>query len=266
MIINSLIIALTISLLIQVFFFLFAFFYKTDKVTDLSYGATFIVLSLFFLVKNNTYSLVEMTIVFLVTVWGLRLAWYLLQRIIKMGRDKRFDEIREKPLKLVSFWLMQAVVVWLIFIPVAVVLSSVTKNPSTATAVGVLLWLSGFLIELISDQQKFLFKKQYPNEFISTGLWRYSRHPNYFGEVLLWWGVFIVATPFLDGWLWLSIIGPLTISFVILFVSGIPVIEKSYDKKYGGRKDYREYKRSTSLFIPLPKAKRSQILDSFLLF
>ena len=106
------------------------------------------------------------------------------------------------------------------------------------------------MIETIADHQKFVFKNKNPKKFIKSGLWKYSRYPNYFGEMLLWWGLFIMITPYLGGISLLTIIGPIFITFILLFVSGIPMLEKSYNQKYGKDKEYQEYKRSTSKLIP----------------
>ncbi|MBN1168892.1 DUF1295 domain-containing protein, partial [Candidatus Woesebacteria bacterium] len=123
---------------------------------------------------------------------------------------------------------------------------------------GIMIWILGLIIEAVADQQKFTFKNNPKNKgrWIDTGLWKYSRHPNYFGEMFLWWGVFVFAIPFLNGLAWITILGPLYISFILIFVSGIPLLEKRYDEKYAVNEDYQNYKKATSLLIPLlPKKK-----------
>ena len=125
---------------------------------------------------------------------------------------------------------------------------------SKLTWTGIVIWGLGLLIESVADQQKFKFKSKAKNKkkWIQTGLWRYSRHPNYFGEITLWWGLFLVALPYLKGWAFLGIVGPMFITFILLFVSGIPPLEKRYQKKYGKNKKYQKYVRDTSLLLPLP--------------
>jgi steroid 5-alpha reductase family enzyme len=109
----------------------------------------------------------------------------------------------------------------------------------------------------VADWQKFVFKNREKNRglWIQSGLWNYSRHPNYFGEILLWWGIFLYVTPFIQGLYWISVIGPLFITFILLFVSGIPLLEKKYDKKYVKNEKYQKYKSSTSVLILLPKKR-----------
>jgi steroid 5-alpha reductase family enzyme len=110
------------------------------------------------------------------------------------------------------------------------------------------------VIEAVSDAQKSAFKgKQTEGErFITSGLWRYSRHPNYFGELLVWWGLFVFAVPFLAGAAFLVVVGPVFITVLLLFVSGIPLLERSAEERYGDDPAYREYKRRTSVLVPLP--------------
>ena len=112
------------------------------------------------------------------------------------------------------------------------------------------------IVESIADAQKFTFyqnKKTMQTPWIETGLWKYSRHPNYFGELFVWWGIFVAVVPVLTGWSWLSIVGPLSITGLLLFVTGVPTVKKSMDKKFGDDPRYKEYLLRTRLLIPLPK-------------
>jgi steroid 5-alpha reductase family enzyme len=119
---------------------------------------------------------------------------------------------------------------------------------------GVSIWLVGLVIEAAADAQKSAFKAKEENRerFITSGLWGYSRHPNYFGEMLVWWGLFIYAVPFLQGAAFAVVIGPVFITLLLLFVSGIPLLERSAEAKYGDDPAYREYQRRTSILVPLP--------------
>ena len=119
---------------------------------------------------------------------------------------------------------------------------------------GAVIWLLGLVIEAVSDAQKSAFKSKAENRerFVTSGLWRYSRHPNYFGEMLVWWGLFVFAVPFLHGAAFAVVIGPVFITLLLLFVSGIPLLERSAEAKYGEDPAYREYKRRTSILVPLP--------------
>jgi len=112
----------------------------------------------------------------------------------------------------------------------------------------------GLILETIADYQKYTFKNDPTNhgKWIQCGLWKFSRHPNYFGELLVWWGLFIIAFGFLTGALWLTILGPIYLTLLLLFVSGVPTLENKYDQRYKDNGDFQRYKESTSLIIPLP--------------
>ena len=246
-----------IALGVQLIFFAFAAYYKSDKLTDLSYGLTFILLTFYLFFKFVAYSPAQLIIAWAIIIWGSRLVIYLFNRILIIKKDKRFDGIRENTLKFASFWLFQGITVWIIMLPHILALSSERTLPlGWSTWLGLILWAAGLSVETIADRQKFKFKTKVKNKdkWIESGLWRYSRHPNYFGEIILWWGLFILALPFLNAWQYLSVIGPLFITFILLFVSGIPPLEKRYNQKYDNNKSYQEYKERTSLLIPLPRS------------
>lgn len=249
--------ALLISFLVQIGFFLFAAAFKTDKVTDLSYGLSFIILAWWGWWQGGL-AFLKLPVVLMVTFWGLRLAGYLLIRIVKIKRDKRFDGIREKFWKFASFWFFQAISVWVIMLPATVFLSQTeSKRPGMFPLIGFLIWALGLGIETVADAQKFAFKNKPENKdrWIETGVWAWSRHPNYFGEMLVWWGLWLaVIVSLRAGYLW-TIIGPIYITFLLLFVSGVPTLEKKYDERYRKNTDYQAYKKRTSLIIPLPPKK-----------
>jgi steroid 5-alpha reductase family enzyme len=248
---------LLISFLIQIVFFVFAASFKTDKFTDLSYGLTFVGLAFLVLIYNGNFFSYQIVLTAAITLWGGRLAGYLFIRILKTKRDKRFDGIRENFLKFARFWILQTVSVWIIMLPSFYILSSQSSRKlSPIMYLGILLWLTGLVIETIADYQKYFFKINLQNKgsWIETGLWKYSRHPNYFGEMLCWWGIFIFSTPFLSDWAWILAIGPIYITSLLLFVSGIPPLEKKYNEIFKDNPGYQSYKNRTSLIIPfLPK-------------
>lgn len=250
--------ALILSFGIQALFFLFAAGFKTDKVTDFSYSLSFIILVMVLLLQGRAFEPVQIGFALCVVAWALRLGAYLFTRILKIGKDDRFDDKRGDVVKFLAFWVLQALTVWLVMLPAAVFLGteSIPSAP-LLTGAGFLLWLAGFVIEAVSDAQKFRFKSNPENrgKWIDSGLWRYSRHPNYFGETLLWWGLFLVVLPVLEGMLYLTVLGPVSITLLLLFVSGIPLLEQSADKRYGDNASYLDYKRRTSIFIPLPPGK-----------
>ena len=186
--------ALLIILLIQVVFFVFAAYFKTDKVTDLSYGLSFVATSTVLLLINKTHFFWQSILVLLIAIWGIRLAGFLFIRVMKLKRDYRFDGVRENVVKFGRFWLLQAISIWLILLPAVAALGSKTNlSFNTAGYLGLAIWTVGFIIETVADYQKYQYKnlENKSHEWISSGLWRYSRHPNYFGEMLCWWGIFI---------------------------------------------------------------------------
>ncbi|XP_075491973.1 uncharacterized protein LOC142530087 isoform X3 [Primulina tabacum] len=190
-------------------------------------------------------------------IWGLRLGLFLLMRILHWGEDRRFDEMRTNLGKLAVFWIFQAVWVWTVSLPVTIVNAS-DQNPSVQARdiTGWIMWSIGIFVEATADQQKLLFKNAQENRgrWCNAGLWKYSRHPNYFGEILLWWGIFVAATPVLKKAEWLVIFGPIFLTLLLLFLSGFPLLEESADKKYGNVSAYIHYKRTTSPLILLPPA------------
>jgi steroid 5-alpha reductase family enzyme len=227
---------------------------RTDVVTDLSYSLTFAVLALV-LLATGAREPVQLVAALLVLLWAGRLGAYLFRRILRMKVDHRFDGIREEPLRFARFWLLQAITVAVVMLPVSYLLD---RNDPPGfrpwTIAGTCIWLAGLLIEAVADAQKSAFRANEGNRgrFIASGLWRYSRHPNYFGELLVWWGLFVYAVPVLHGWAFAVVAGPVFITLLLLFVSGIPPLERSADEKYGNDPAYRAYKRRTSILVPLP--------------
>lgn len=244
--------------LIQVLFFVFAAILRTDKFTDLAYGLTFVILAVALTFWTGTFYAIQLMLTLMVAIWGLRLAGYLFIRIIKTKRDKRFDKIRNNFFKFAGFWTLQAVTIFAVMLPTILVLSSKNdKSTMVFTVVGYMIWLIGFAIETVADYQKYQFKskKENKDKWIETGVFRYSRYPNYFGEMTLWWGVFVMAIPFIAGWQWISVLGPVFITCILLFVSGIPPLERRYNKKYAKDRKYQLYKKRTSILIPFPPKK-----------
>jgi len=253
--------ALLISIIIQIFFFIFAFYFKTDKVTDLSYGLTFIIISIFYFLFRSYNFFPQLLLTLMITLWGLRLSVYLFIRIMKTKKDERFDGIRENFVKFSRFWALQAVSVWVIMLPSIYFLSLETDiSRSVFIFLGFFIWLFGLFIETLADYQKFSFKNNPENKgkWIQTGIWKYSRHPNYFGEMTLWWGIFIFTLSFTSSYTLFTIVGPLYITFLLIFVSGIPPLEKKYKERYKDNIAYRKYLKQTSVLFPLPLKKTAK--------
>jgi steroid 5-alpha reductase family enzyme len=252
--VTAILLSFVIALALNGAFFAVAAVRKTDVVTDLSYSLTFALLAVV-LPFTGAGDTVQWVASLLVLIWAIRLGAYLFRRILRMKVDHRFDEMRDKPLRFARFWLLQAISVAVIMLPVSYLLDR-DEAPGFGAwaAVGAAVWLAGLVVEAVADAQKSAFRGNEANRdrFVDSGLWRYSRHPNYFGEILVWWGIFLYAIPFLHGAAFAVVIGPIFITVLLLFVSGIPLLERSADKKYGDDPAYIEYKRQTSILVPLP--------------
>lgn len=248
---------LVIALLINVALFIPAYFFKTDKLTDISYCLTFIVLSVCALIASNWSAYSQLLFVINV-LWACRLAIFLWMRIMRLGRDKRFDDIRNNAIKFFGFWLLQGFSVWLIMLPSFLFWTTKKHQFSFLVVVGCVVWALGLAIESIGDYQKTKFyrTKNHAHSFIDTGLWRYSRHPNYFGEILLWVGVYLFAASAFTWWIAvIALLGPVYLTCLLRFVSGVPPLEKSADAQFGHLPTYWKYKNSTNCLVPwFPKA------------
>ena len=248
---NFLLFSFLISLAIQIILFIPAFLFKTDKLTDLSYGLTFILLAFIGFISGSES--IGRTILFvMISLWALRLISYLFIRVNKVGKDSRFDGIRESFSRFIKFWFGQGVIVWLVSLSsiLAFAYSDFTFN--TISYVGAIIFASGLIIETIADWQKFQFKKDKKNagRWTDVGLWNYSRHPNYFGEMLVWIGIWIyVASMISLKYALIGLLSPAIIIVILLFVTGIPTPEKKYDERYAKNKEYKKYKQSTSKVI-----------------
>jgi steroid 5-alpha reductase family enzyme len=251
---NAILLSFVVSLVVNAAFFAVAAARKTDVVTDLSYSLSFALLAIM-LPWLGAHEAVQLAASAMVLAWAVRLGGYLLGRILRIKVDHRFDGMRDEPLRFARFWLLQAISVAVIMLPVSYLLGRDSAPGFGPWAfAGALIWLVGLVIEAVADAQKSAFKGKQENRgrFITSGLWKYSRHPNYFGEMLVWWGLFVFAVPFLHGAAFAVVIGPVFITLLLLFVSGIPLLERSADARYGDDPAYREYKRRTSILVPLP--------------
>lgn len=253
---NAFLVALGISLFVNALFFVVAAWRKADTVTDLSYSLSFVCTVVALVVLAGAFDPLRLAAAGMVVLWALRLASYLFGRILRMKVDHRFDGIRENFLAFGRFWLLQAVSVAVIMLPAIAILIAAPPALSFLHALGVALWLVGLLVEILADAQKSAWKERGEKGLIMTGLWSWSRHPNYFGESLLWWGLWIFALPSLAAWWHLAVLGPLYITLLLLRVTGIPLLEKSAEARYGNDLAYRDYKARTSIFFPLPPHRK----------
>lgn len=231
---------------------------QTEHYYDLVGGITYITTIVVAVLLSSELDLRATLVAAMVMVWSLRLATFLFRRISKSGRDSRFDDIKKRPLRFFSAWTIQGLWVLLTAAAALAVITGGVREPLEAVGIaGIALWAIGFLIEIVADRQKSNFKDNPDNEgkFINVGLWAWSRHPNYFGEIVLWTGMAIVAVPVLQGWQWAALISPVFVTFLLTKVSGVPLLEEKADKRWGGQDDYEEYKRNTPVLVPMPPAK-----------
>ncbi len=225
-----------------------------NDIADVAWGLGFILAALVSLVAAGEYSARGLLVTVLVIFWGMRLALHIHLRNRGKGEDPRYRKWREewgRWFVLRSFlqvFMLQGVLLVLVAAPVVFVNASPAAPFIALDALGALVWLVGFVFEAAGDLQLARFLRDPANrgKLMTGGLWRYSRHPNYFGEVTLWWGIWLIAAAVPRGWM--TVIGPLAITFLILKVSGVPMLEERYE----GRADFQEYKRCTSAFFPLP--------------
>jgi steroid 5-alpha reductase family enzyme len=230
---------------------------KDNSIADIAWGPGFILVAVTTFFTTNDFVLRQILVVSLVTIWGLRLAIRIYRRNRGKGEDPRYTKWREEWGS--SFWIrsylqifiLQGFFMWLISLPVMYIMAESTGSLGWLDLVGLVIWVTGFLFESTADRQldRFLSDKSNRGKILDRGLWRYSRHPNYFGEVLQWWGIFVIALNLSGAW-W-TVVGPLTITWLILFVSGIPLLEKSMKQNPA----FQEYAKRTSVFVPmLPKS------------
>ncbi len=231
---------------------------KDMSIVDIAWGLGFAALVIFQWVRWAPASPRSFLVGYLILIWGLRLAVFLAIRNLRKGEDPRYAAWRHdwgKNTWWISYFkvfLLQGALMLMISMPLHVTTAAGKSMGSLTDFAGTLLWLGGFLFESIADWQLYRFKKDPANKgmVMDKGLWKYSRHPNYFGESLIWWGIFLVA--FGAGTAYLSVIGPVLITFLLLRVSGVTLLEQRYE----GNDKYADYKRRTSAFIPRPPKRQ----------
>lgn len=243
---------LLIFVVINVLAFAWAWFRQSDLVTDLSYSLSFAAGVAFLLLQDGNPGWIKLLYGGAVLLWAIRLGGYLFIRIQAMGHDSRFDDLRPSLKSLGGFFTLQTASIFLLFLPIGFMLRN---NPSYATNwyfVGLGIWFIGLVLESVADYQKFTFKQKQENRnrFIASGLWKYVRHPNYTGEILVWTGLTLAAAPYLVGWQWVALISPIWIFILLRYISGVPLLENRARKKYGHLDAYQSYLDSSWLLFP----------------
>ncbi len=233
--------------------YIIALIKKRNDVADIAWGLGYIVICIFLLLTQEQ-SPISILLYVLVTLWGLRLAIYIYSRNTNKSEDFRYRQWRADWGRhfywrsYLQVFLLQGLILLIIISPVIFVAVNAPAEWSGFTIAGLCCWAIGFFFQAVGDYQLSVFVKtrKHKDDIMQTGLWKYSRHPNYFGELMMWWGIFIVIIP-MHGSLFF-IISPVTITGLLLFVSGIPMLEK----KYVGNKNFEAYKKRTSALIPMP--------------
>jgi steroid 5-alpha reductase family enzyme len=237
--------------LLQFFCAVVAIRYRTDKLTDLAYWWTFFVIIWLLYLRWSTQDLIHTLLVILVSLWSLRLALYLFLRVLAVGKDKRFDGIREQKHSFAKFRILQTVVIFLLFVPLIWSMWSNQIGVSWYTWVWVLVVCCGIVLESVADRQKFRFKQQYPTRWCSVWVWSKVQYPNYLGEMLVWIGLYMICLHLLE-WaqvvVWL--ISPFTIIWLLVFITWIPPLKEAHKKQRGTEHEWKEYTENTPKLIP----------------
>jgi len=235
--------------------FLIALYKKRNDVADIAWGIGYIIICIYLFVKTDRWPVLAV-LYSLVLIWGLRLSIHIFIRNKNKKEDFRYLAWRQewgKNFLLRSYlqvFILQGIILLIIISPIIHASAALPVRWNVFTWLGLFCWLAGFYFQAVADYQLAVFvKKRNPGEIMQTGLWKYSRHPNYFGEILMWWGIFIITLPLENSFYF--IISPLSITFLLVFVSGIPLLEK----KYMNNPAFEAYKKRTSILIPLPPSK-----------
>jgi len=250
---NAFTFILIVAVLVQILFFIPSFIFKTEKYYDLVGSLTYVTtISLaYFSVDDKTT--IDSIIYFYVMIWASRLGIYLFRRVRKDGKDVRFEKAKMHFFWFLQYWMGQAL--WVSLTACAAIIAILSPEEDTLPLLamaGMALWLTGFTIESISDYQKRVFREENnPTEaFIHTGLWARSRHPNYFGEITLWTGIAVIALNTLTGVEYITLISPVFVYILLTRMSGVNLLERIADERYGHLEEYQRYKRNTPVLVP----------------
>ena len=247
--------AVAAAFAVQVLVYIPSAIARTERFFDATGSATFVLVTLGVALLSPSLDARSLALAAMVIIWAARLGSFLFIRIHRSGSDDRFDEIKVNPLSFLRVWIMQGL--WVSITAAAAWIAMATEPADRVSfdvfaGIGIAVWIIGMLFEIVADLQKNAFKADPANKgrFIRTGLWSRSRHPNYFGEILAWVGVAIVAAPVFDGWQWIGLLSPVFVILLLTRVSGIPLLEKKADKRWGGDADYEAYKTATPVLVP----------------
>ena len=230
----------------------FAWKLQTERFFDLVGSATFVTVVLVSVAySRNNLGLLDIVLSFAVAIWAARLGSFLFVRVLKVGSDKRFDAIKPNFAWFLMTWTLQGTWVVVTAAPVMAVVGDGLAQPiGVVEALGVAVWVAGLTIEVVADRQKKKFRQEGKHLFITTGLWARSRHPNYFGEIVLWCGLAVAALPALGGWQLVTLLSPAFVWALLMKISGAPMLEAKAKRRWGDDMHYREYVEKTPLLVP----------------
>lgn len=245
--------AVGLAFLIQWVAFIPAYLRQTEKFYDLTGSLTYLSLMILAGLLSPRLDGRSLLLMVLVMIWAIRLGSFLVRRVHKAGKDDRFDTIKPNFLRFLNAWTIQGL--WIVFTAGAALAAITSGQPKPLDGFalgGFIVWAGGFAIEALADAQKSRFNANPANKgkFIQSGLWSRSRHPNYFGEIVLWVGIALIAFPALRGWQLVTLVSPVFVTLLLTRVSGIPLLEAKADKKWGGQPEYEAYKKRTPVLAP----------------
>ena len=253
--------AASIGFILHWLIFIPSYIYQTEHYFDLIGSISYISIVLFTFLALNNLDVRSILIGLLILVWAVRLGSFLFIRVKRDGKDNRFTVMKTKFWWFLFTWTIGGL--W-VFITMAAGLAAMTSAKIVPLGwfalIGIFLWLQGFLVEVVADHQKTRFrsKKENQGRFINEGLWSFSRHPNYYGEITLWLGIAFIAFPVLQGWQKLTLISPIFVYILLTRISGITMLERRADKKWRDDPEYQRYKETTSSLIPMFKRKNKE--------
>jgi steroid 5-alpha reductase family enzyme len=242
---------LGLGLLYASFWFILSLVFKRNDIADIAWGLGYVLLCIYLFFNQNVSDL-AIVLYSLVSIWGLRLSLHIGLRNRKKSEDFRYNNWRKEwgnnfyARSFLQVYLLQVIILITVSIPLILVSQFGSDQIDVFTFACILIWLIGFIWQATADFQLTQFKKKRTDktQILNTGLWKYSRHPNYFGEILMWWAIGLIVLPINLGWL--GLISPLLISYLLLNVSGVPMLEKRYD----GNEAFQTYKKQTPAVFP----------------
>lgn len=244
--------AVLLAMSLQWLAFVPAYLFQTERYYDLIGSLTFISVSLFVLFSNTLLDVRSLLLAGAIVLWAARLGSHLFVRIMQDGSDSRFDKIKPSPVLFFRTWSLQGLWVTVTAGAALAAMSSIESAGMGFTdAIAIALFLGGFMLETIADTQKRRFRARHGSgNFISGGLWSWSRHPNYVGEITLWAGIALLALPALQGWQLITLISPFFVYVLLTRISGVTLLERKADRQWGDDPDYLAYKRRTPVLFP----------------